>query len=59
MERNWTFDVGWCDRYPIEPDKYVSRVTVLATSYGDAMATAAGMVMRPGVVMATSTTYVE
>jgi len=54
-DAEWEFDVGYTTQYPVIPDQYISRVTVLADSYGEAMFLAAGMVMRPGVVMPTST----
>jgi hypothetical protein len=58
-EPAWTFDVGTTTERPIIPDQHVSRVTVLADSIGEAMTAAAGMAMRPGVEMVTSTRYVE
>jgi hypothetical protein len=54
----WEFDVGFTTSRPIIPDEHVSRVTVQATSYADAVSTAACMVMRPGVEMTTSVRYV-
>jgi hypothetical protein len=58
-ETAWTFDVGTTTERPVIPDQHVSRVTVLASSIGEAMADAANMTMRPGVEMVTSTRYVE
>jgi hypothetical protein len=57
--REWTFDVGYTTSRPVVPDEHTSRVTVLAESFADAMATAGLMVMRPGVEMPTSARYVE
>ncbi len=54
----WTFDVGFTTSRPIIPDEFVSRVTVLAEDYAEAMFLAAAMVMRPGVEMPTSTELV-
>jgi hypothetical protein len=58
-EPEWAFDVGYTTSRPVVPDEHISRVTVLADSFADAMDTAALMVMRPGVEMPTSTRYVE
>ncbi len=57
-DTEWQFDVGYTTQYPVIPDQHTSRVTVLAETYGEAMFLAAGMVMRPGVVMPTSTQLV-
>jgi len=43
---------------PIVVDEHVSRVTVLEENYFDAVHIAVGMVMRPGVLMATSARFV-
>lgn len=53
----WEFDVGTSDQIPPIPDQYISRVKVLANSYFDAVHMAVGIVMRPGVEMVTSTTF--
>lgn len=57
QQRLWDFDVGTTTERPIIVDQYISRVTVEAESYGEAMDTATLMAMRPGVSMVTSTTY--
>jgi hypothetical protein len=57
--RVFTFDVGFTTSRPVVPDEHTSRFVVLADSYPEATFLAAGMVMRPGVEMPTSTTYRE
>jgi hypothetical protein len=55
----WQFDVGSTSSRPIVVDEHISRVTVLADSYPDALMTAVLMVSgRRGVEMVTSATYI-
>ena len=55
----WTVDVGSTDRRPVVPDQFVSRVQVAADDASQAILAAVAMVMRPGVVMATSASVVS
>ena len=55
----WTVDVGSTDRRPVVPDQFVSRVQVAADDAPQAILAAVSMVMRPGVVMATSASVVS
>ena len=55
----WTVDVGSTDQRPVVPDQFVSRVQVAADDASQDILAAVAMVMRPGVVMATSASVVS